>query len=111
MVITGEAANFSEWCLVELFGHTQIIGKVTQATIGGCSFIRVDVPENGSDPAYTRYLGQGAIYAINPITEETAILLMSQCQSAPPHAWKVTVALEEKARELAAYDDESDRAF
>lgn len=47
--------QFNSWCLVELFGHNRIVGKVSEATIGGCSFVRVDVPEIGERPAYTRY--------------------------------------------------------
>ncbi len=36
--------KFENWCLVELFGHQQIAGWVTEATIGGCALVRVDVP-------------------------------------------------------------------
>jgi hypothetical protein len=36
---------FDQWCIVELFGHTKIAGKVSEAQIGGQSFIRVDVPQ------------------------------------------------------------------
>ena len=36
--------KFDHWCIVELFGHNQIAGKVTEQAIGGQSFVRVDVP-------------------------------------------------------------------
>lgn len=36
--------KFDHWCIVESFGHERIAGRVTEQTIGGCSFIRVDVP-------------------------------------------------------------------
>lgn len=64
--------TFEHWCLVELFGHQRTAGLVTEATIGGCSFVRVDVPECRDQPAYTRYFGQGAIYSMTPISEEIA---------------------------------------
>ena len=35
---------FEQWAIVEIFGHQRIAGKVTEQTIGGCSFVRVDVP-------------------------------------------------------------------
>lgn len=64
--------KFESWCIVELFGHQRIAGLVTEQTIGGCNFVRVDVPAIGDVPAYTKLLGQGAIYAINPVSETVA---------------------------------------
>lgn len=67
--------SFSEWCILELFGHQQIAGLVTEATIGGCAFLRVDVPnreDQGDGVMYTRLFGNGAIYAINITTENEA---------------------------------------
>lgn len=63
-------SSFDQWCIVELFGHQRIAGRVTEQTVGGCAFVRVDVPPIGDIPGYSRLLGQGAIYAINPVTEE-----------------------------------------
>ena len=60
------------WAIIEIFGHQQIAGKVTEACIGGCSFVRVDVPEvDGSEP-YTKFYGNGAIYSMTPTTEVVA---------------------------------------
>ena len=39
--------GFNEWALVELFGHQKIVGKVTEATLAGGAFLRVDVPAFG----------------------------------------------------------------
>jgi len=65
--------KFETWAVVELFGHHRIAGFVSEAQIGGCSFVRVDVPEVGPErPAYTKLYGNGAIYAIHPCTEEIA---------------------------------------
>lgn len=77
--------KFDSWAVVELFGHQQIAGRVSEASIGGAAFIRVDVPEQPERkaiqswdrdqpaiPAYTRYFGGGAIYALNPCSEESA---------------------------------------
>lgn len=60
------------WGLVELFGHQQIAGYVSSAEIGGCHFLRVDVPEVGGRPGFTKYYGNGAIYALHPTSEEIA---------------------------------------
>jgi hypothetical protein len=73
-----------------------IAGRVTEQSIGGCAFIRVDVPAQparpatqtwDSDdpfiPAYTRYLSSSAIYAINPCSEELAKVAAERMRSRP----------------------------
>lgn len=63
---------FQQWALVELFGHSRIAGLVTEQSIGGCSFLRVDVPATDSEPPFTKCYGNGAIYAMSFVTEEIA---------------------------------------
>lgn len=70
----GETSTFDSWAIVEVMGHRQFAGHVTEESIGGSSFVRVDVPgntESGLQP-FTKLLGAGSIYAITPCTEETA---------------------------------------
>jgi len=62
--------KFESWAIIELFGHQQIAGLLTEAAIGGCSFVRVDVPEVNGRPAFTKFYGSGAIYAMTPCSEE-----------------------------------------
>lgn len=62
--------KFESWMVVELFGHQKIAGWVTEETIGGCSFIRVDVPAVNGIPGFTRFFGNGAIYSMTPTTED-----------------------------------------
>ena len=64
--------KFEQWALVELFGHSRIAGLITEQTIGGCSFLRVDVPEADGAPAFTKLYGNGAIYGISFVTEDIA---------------------------------------
>lgn len=84
-----DGVKFDSWALVELFGHTRMVGKVTEQTIGGIPFVRVDVPENGGNVAYTRFLGNGAIYAITPLAEEVALELAKSIRTAPVSEWDV----------------------
>jgi hypothetical protein len=76
-------SQFNEWALVELFGHQKIVGKVSEASLAGGAFLRVDVPALGSGAAFTRFYGPGAIYSINPVTEEIARGLMTQYRNEP----------------------------
>lgn len=81
--------KFEVHAIIELFGHTRIAGKVTEQSIGGSTFIRVDVPENAQQPAFTRMLNPSAIYAINPVTEEVATAMASRIQSKLIQVWDV----------------------
>jgi hypothetical protein len=81
--------KFDQWAMVELYGHQRIVGKVTEATIGGCSFLRVDVPEQEDKPPFTRYFGQGAIYSLNPVSEEIAVELLRSCRNVPVRQYEI----------------------
>lgn len=101
------------FAVVELFGHNKMAGRVTEQTIGVASFIRVDVPETDTQPAYSRLLNPSAIYAINPVTEEVAKHMACQIQSRPIETWDARQMLE-KLEKLSAkqltdapeYDDD-----
>lgn len=75
--------KFESWAKVELFGHQVIVGKVSEAAIGGCNFLRVDVPAQGEAQAFTKFYGNGAVYAMTPVSEEVAMRLLGTYRSAP----------------------------
>lgn len=79
--------GFDSWALVELMGHQRIAGRVTEAEIGGSKFVRVDVPETTGRPAMTKFLGPSSIYAITPMTEETARAISPRIDPAPIQAY------------------------
>jgi hypothetical protein len=58
----------------------------------------VDVPETDKQPAFTRFLGSSAIYAINPVDETTARHYAQNLQVKPIDAWDIQ-ALVKKNRE------------
>ena len=79
--------KFESWCIVELFGHQVIAGVVTEASIGGCAFVRVDVPDHDGHAAFTKFFGQGAIYSMTPGTEETARAAITRLEAKPIQTW------------------------
>ncbi|MDE3250274.1 MAG: hypothetical protein KGO82_16555 [Bacteroidota bacterium] len=91
-------AKFEQWCIVELFGHQRIAGKCTEQNIAGTNMLRVDVPETKNQPAFTKYYGSAAIYAINPVDEATARIAADSIQAAPVTIWQAE-AFAEKLRE------------
>lgn len=77
------------WGIVELFGHSKVAGKLTEQNIAGTNMLRVDVPETEKQPAFTKFYGSAAIYAINPVTEEVAKAKAHQLSVAPIDAWDI----------------------
>lgn len=97
--------KFESWGLLELFGHQRLAGKLSEQTIGGCHFIRIDVPEVGETAAYTRFFTQGAIYGMTPMEEATARKLAAYLRAVPVSPYELRSV--EPARQLAhsAADD------
>lgn len=85
---TIQEKKFEAWCIVELFGHAKIAGKCSEQNIAGTNMLRVDVPETKDQPAFTRFLGSGAIYAINPVDETTATIAAQSLSVAPISVWQ-----------------------
>lgn len=81
--------KFELTAIVELFGHSRIAGHVTEQNIGGASFVRVDVPETKNEPKFTRLFNPAAIYAINPVSEETMLIMVEKIESKPIDSWDV----------------------
>jgi hypothetical protein len=90
-----EKKQFEAWAIVELFGHQRISGRVSEQTVGGCAFVRVDVPETKKAPAFTRLFGQGAIYSIIITDERSAKLAAEGCTPEPMERWTVDHLLKE----------------
>ena len=102
-----EQQKFEQWCIVELYGHNRIVGMVSEQSIGGATFVRVDVPEVQREAErvdqktfkretymetiapFTKFFGQGAIYAITPTTQEIATAIAARLVVRPVNAFEV----------------------
>lgn len=71
--------TFEGWCVLELMGHRRLGGYVMETTIGGGSFLRIDVPgkEYGAVVA-TQFYSPSAVYCITPTTELMAKVVAIQ---------------------------------
>ena len=81
--------KFDLWCIVELFGHSQISGRCTEQNIAGTNFLRVDVPETKTQGPFTKFYGAAAIYAINPVEEEVSRAKAEMLNVKPIDAWSI----------------------
>jgi DNA polymerase-3 subunit epsilon len=97
---------FDQWCIVELFGHNQIAGRVTEQSIGGQSFVRVDVPQTTKRDPFTKFYGGGAIYAITPVEPSVAQAMAEGLDTVPIETWRLkTIDL---SRQIAASHSDRD---
>lgn len=66
-----ETSEAPGWAKVEVMGHQQVTGRVTEVKICGQSMLKVD-PGDGRRP---QYLNAASIFRITPVTEEEARVL------------------------------------
>lgn len=80
---------FDQFCIVELMGHQQIAGKVSEQEIAGHEFLRVDVPEIDGIDGYTKFFSAGAVYGITPVDEETCLRAVRAFRVPPIETWRL----------------------
>lgn len=73
---------FDEYAKVELFGHQQLVARITKAPVG--DFIRCDVLDGKGGVAFTRLVNPKAIYAVNLISRDLALALAQRYAAEPP---------------------------
>lgn len=83
------AEAFDSWGVVEVMGHQTYAGRITEQTIGGQAFVRVDVPEIGETPPFTKLFGSGSIYCITPTSEDVARRVAAQQFKSPVYLYDV----------------------
>lgn len=88
-----EQAKASMWAIVELMGRQRIAGEVTEVTVAGAGFLRVDVPDTSIEPGFTRLIAPASIYAINPTTEVLARQAAEVFRPKPVQTWELPKAL------------------
>jgi hypothetical protein len=82
--------KFESWGIVEIMGHSQLAGRITEAKIAGTVLLRVDVPQSieGESAFRTEYVGGNSIYRMRVTTEEVArAFAQSRCESEPTYAY------------------------
>ena len=84
-----EQTPFETWAVLELMGHRRLAGWVTEQTIAGTAFLRIDIPATDDAPAATQWYAPGSVYAITPTTEATARRCAGVGRVAPVTEWEL----------------------
>lgn len=80
--------TFEGWAILELMGHRKPAGMVSEVTLAGGAFIRIDVPgEKG--PTATQFYSPAAVYCITPTTENLARAFAQRAQPEPVTRWEL----------------------
>lgn len=93
--------KFEQWCILEIMGHNRFAGLVSEQTIGGASFVRIDIPATKNGPAFTKMFGAGSIYCISPCTEEVARLMAESIRNQPLSVYDLPADIQAKIRQPA----------
>lgn len=103
-----EQQAFEQWAVIEIFGHQRIAGKVSEQAIGGCAFVRVDVPDLPEKTVdhygtpkvmppiagYTKLYGNGAIYSMTFVDEAIAKAAAAELRVMPVDSYTLRDALK-----------------
>jgi len=77
------------WFIVELMGHRRLAGWVTEQTIAGAGFLRIDVPGPGAEPLATQFFAPSSVYALTPTTEAMARRVAEASRVEPVKEWEL----------------------
>ena len=102
---TQDQHHFSHWALVELMGHQKIAGWVTEQSIAGVPFLRVDIPDKEGQTRFSRFYAPAAVYCISPVDKQIAIGLVLKMETEPVARYQ----LEHFARTKTHQYDEPDQ--
>jgi hypothetical protein len=58
------------WFYVEVFGHTQLAGRVTTRKFGSSVMFQVDVPKGETEFSHSQLFSPSSIFSMTPTTEE-----------------------------------------
>lgn len=90
--------KFEQWAIVEIMGHQRIAGLLSEMSIGGSSFIRVDVPPVDGAPAFTKLYGPGAIYAVSFVDRDIALAAAERLRVRPVTPYDVGALTSDAVR-------------
>lgn len=77
------------WVILELLGHRRLGGHLTEVTIAGAGFLRLDSPGGDGQPPMTQIVNPSSVYCITPTTEDIARRAAALGRPAPVSRWEL----------------------
>jgi hypothetical protein len=71
------------WAIVEVMGHSQYAGRLSEYSALGVPLVRVEVPAVGDQPAFEKLLGAASIFRVTPVSEDVARAAAEQFRVRP----------------------------
>jgi hypothetical protein len=108
---TPAAEAFAAWVVLDLFGRQKAAGRASEQKIAGKDFLRLDVPAVDGRQARTLLYSPDAVYAIEPVDEETARVVAAHHRPPEPvSAWSAREMVRQSGSQLAlaAHDPDDD---
>ena len=97
-----EKQSFNEWAIVEIMGHQKFAGRVSEQIVAGSALLRIDIPAQGEQVAFTKLFGMSSVYAITPTTELIATAVASKLRQVPIGIYDLPESMQAKLRAPAA---------
>jgi hypothetical protein len=69
------ATAYQGWAMLELMGHRQRVGQVSEVEMYGGKMLRIDIlvaVDGKPDEFITEFYGCSSVYALTPISEQVA---------------------------------------
>lgn len=115
---TDERTPFEGWAILELMGHRRLAGYLSEETVAGGAFVRIDVPGPSAEEAdsvlgwfATQFYAPAAVYCITPTSEETARLIAARNKPTPAYRWELEPAPVYAGRDDDDPDLDDDKPF
>ena len=98
--------KFDSWCLLEIMGHQKFAGRVTEETIAGSAFLRIDIPARADGtPAFTKFFSPSSVYSFTPMAEDLVRGIAAELRNAPIAAYDLPAEMRAKLMEKPAIAD------
>lgn len=73
-----------EWAKVEIFGHRQHVGRISEVERFGAKMLRIDEPTADPEVFTTHFYGGAAVFSVALVTEAAAREWVARYRYVPP---------------------------
>jgi hypothetical protein len=106
MSATDGNERFAAWAILEILGHRRLGGYVSETTLAGGAFLRIDVPGDADGEVHsTQFYSPGSVYCLTPCSEEAAKIVARGSRPEPVHQWELPRPKGQNGEDIEAEQD------